>query len=169
LRALWRSVRLHTVTNETAALEPVLRAAGVAGEIRIFGESTRTAADAAAALQCLVGAIANSLIFIADGQPILILASGGHRVDLSYVAASLGIGELRRASPEEVRLATGQVIGGVAPLGHPAPIRAVIDSALRGYEVLWASAGTAHSVFQTDFDELRRIAGAEEIPVVPPE
>ncbi|HVB06483.1 MAG TPA: YbaK/EbsC family protein [Acidimicrobiales bacterium] len=145
-----------------------LRAAGAKGEVREFDASTRTAAEAAAALGCPVGAIANSLVFVADGTPILVLASGAHRVDLESLAAALGCGELRRASPEEVRAATGQVIGGVAPLGHPAPLRAVIDEALRDHEVLWASAGSPHSVFSTDFEELRGLAGALPVTVTPP-
>jgi prolyl-tRNA editing enzyme YbaK/EbsC (Cys-tRNA(Pro) deacylase) len=151
-----------------AAVPAALRAAGASGEVREFSASTKTAADAAAALGCAVGAIANSLIFIADGSPLLVLASGAHRVDVEFLAAALGYGELRRASPDEVRNATGQVIGGVAPLGHPAQLRAVIDEALRDYEVLWASAGSAHSVFSTDFEELTRLAGATPSAVRPP-
>ena len=151
----------------------LLRAAGVAGCVREFGDSTRTAAHAAAALGCPIGAIANSLIFMADGVPVLIFASGAHRVDTDLVAKSRGWTELRRANPEEVRAATGQPIGGVAPVGHPAKLAALIDAALQPFETIWASAGTPHSVFATTFAELARLADATEIVVTtepdPPE
>ena len=150
-----------------------LRAIGFAGEVRVFDTSTRTAAHAAAALGCPLGAIANSLVFMADGEPVLIFASGAHRVDTALVAANRGWAELRRASPDEVRAATGQPIGGVAPVGHRASLAALIDTALAGYETIWASAGTPNSVFATTFAELARLAGASEIVVTtepePPE
>jgi prolyl-tRNA editing enzyme YbaK/EbsC (Cys-tRNA(Pro) deacylase) len=129
--------------------------------VREFDTSTRTAAHAAAAL----GAVANSLVFMADGAPVLIFASGAHRVDTAIVAANRGWAELRRASPDEVRDATGQPIGGVVPVGHPAKLTALIDTALAGYETIWASAGTPNSVFATTFAELARLAGASEIVV----
>jgi prolyl-tRNA editing enzyme YbaK/EbsC (Cys-tRNA(Pro) deacylase) len=147
----------------TERFTDLLRQAGVAGEVREFDDSTRTAALAAAALGCPVGAIANSLVFIADGEPLLIFASGAHRVDTARVAASQGWTELRRASPEEVRASTGQVIGGVAPIGHPEKLAALIDSALRHYGTIWASAGTPHAVFATTFAELTRLAEAREL------
>src|SRR3954464_4301238 len=93
-------------------------AAGGGGRIVILPESVHTAALAAEALGCEVGAIANSLLFDADGTPVLILTSGAHRVDTGKVAADLGLPALRRAKPEFVRQHTGQVIGGVSPIGH---------------------------------------------------
>src|ERR1700722_9567690 len=93
----------------------VLRELGVPGTVRLLPESARTAAAAAAQLGCDVGAIANSLVFRADGAPLLILTSGAHRVDTGRVAALLGTGPVRRADPDFVRASTGQVIGGVAP------------------------------------------------------
>ena len=96
-----------------------LAAAGATGEIKILDDAVPTAAAAAAELGCEVGAIANSLIFDGDGSPVLILTSGAHRVDTAKVAAELGIGKLRRATPEFVKQHTGQAIGGVAPVGHP--------------------------------------------------
>ena len=161
---------MHGGTQRVADL---LRAAGVAGEVREFGDSTRTAAHAAAALGCPVGAIANSLVFMADGVPVLIFASGAHRVDTTLVAGDRGWADLRRADPDEVRAATGQPIGGVAPIGHPTKLDALIDTALRGFAQIWASAGTPHSVFATTFVELARIADAQEVVVTtaadPPE
>lgn len=137
----------------------VLRELGVAGEVRELPEPAPTAATAAAQLGCEIGAIANSLVFSADGRPLLVLASGAHRVDTARVAALIGAGEVKRADPEFVRRSTGQVIGGVAPVGHPAPLRTLVDTWLESYEVVWAAAGHAHTVFPTSFGELVRITG----------
>ena len=104
---------------------------GGTGEVVILPDSAHTAALAAAALGCEVGAIANSLLFDAAGEPVLILTSGAHRVDTSAVAARIGVDSLERASADFVRRHTGQVIGGVSPLDHPAPIRTWIDPGLR--------------------------------------
>jgi prolyl-tRNA editing enzyme YbaK/EbsC (Cys-tRNA(Pro) deacylase) len=106
-----------------------------------------------------VGAIANSLIFNADGAPLLVLTSGAHRVDTGRVAALIGAAKVKRADPEFVRQSTGQVIGGVAPVGHPAPLRTLVDQHLDAYDVVWAAAGHAHTVFPTSFGELVRITG----------
>jgi prolyl-tRNA editing enzyme YbaK/EbsC (Cys-tRNA(Pro) deacylase) len=136
-----------------------LSEAGAPGQIRILPNAVHTAALAAEALGIEVGQIANSLIFDADGEPLLVLTSGAHRVDTAAVAASLGIGKLKRASAEFVREHTGQVIGGVAPLGHPGPIRTLVDEDLRQYEQVWAAAGVPQSIFPTTFDELVRLTG----------
>jgi len=135
----------------------VLREHGVAGEVRELPEPAPTAASAAAQLGCEVGAIANSLIFNADDQPVLILTSGAHRVDTAKVAAELGVTALRRADPDFVYASTGQRIGGVAPVGHPQPVRTLVDTALADYEVVWAAGGHVHMVFPTSFTELVRI------------
>src|SRR5919107_3319253 len=127
---------------------------GGRGDVVILPDSAHTAALAAAALGCEVGAIANSLLFDAEGTPVLILTSGAHRVDTGKVAADLGLPTLRRAKPEFVRQHTGQVIGGVSPLGHPAPVPTYIDSALRSFTVVWAAAGHPAAVFSTSFAEL---------------
>ena len=137
----------------------VLRELGVAGEVLELPEPAPTAATAAAQLGCEVGAIANSLVFNGDSAPLLILTSGAHRVDTEKVAALLGIGSLRRADPEFVRASTGQTIGGVAPVGHPRPVRTVVDTWLDSYDVVWAAAGHAHAVFPSSFAELIRITG----------
>ncbi len=134
-----------------------LQALGVPGQVRELPEPAPTAATAAAQLGCEVGAIANSLVFTADDVPLLILTSGAHRVDTSRVAALLGAERVRRASPEVVRAATGQVIGGVAPVGHPAPLPTLVDTWLDKYDEVWAAAGHAHTVFPTSFAELVRI------------
>jgi prolyl-tRNA editing enzyme YbaK/EbsC (Cys-tRNA(Pro) deacylase) len=134
-----------------------LQALGVPGQVRELPEPAPTAATAAAQLGCETGAIANSLVFTADDVPLLILTSGAHRVDTGRVAALLGATRVRRASPDVVRAATGQVIGGVAPVGHPAPLRTLVDTWLDKYDVVWAAAGHAHTVFPTSFAELLRI------------
>jgi prolyl-tRNA editing enzyme YbaK/EbsC (Cys-tRNA(Pro) deacylase) len=134
-----------------------LRALGVDGRVQELPEPAPTAATAAAQLGCEVGAIANSLVFSADGEPLLILTSGAHRVNTAKVAAELGVVKVGRADPEFVFASTGQRIGGVAPVGHPKPIRTLVDTALQQYEVVWAAAGHAHTVFPTSFAELMRI------------
>ncbi|MBX6372312.1 MAG: YbaK/EbsC family protein [Acidothermus sp.] len=134
-----------------------LRAAGVEPEIRFLAESARTAAQAAAALGVEIGQIANSLIFQADGAPLLVLASGRHRVDTRKVAQLMGVADVRRADPEFVREHAGVAIGGVAPVGHPRPLRTAVDLTLADYETIWAAAGHPHAVFPTTFAELVRI------------
>lgn len=142
-----------------------LRQAGAPGEVRVLDDSARTAAQAATALGCDVGAIANSLVFSADGAPLLVLTSGAHRVDTAAVAALLGVDAVRRADPNTVRAATGQVIGGVAPVGHPIRLRTLVDTALASYDVVWAAAGHAHAVFPTTYDELLRLTGGSPAQV----
>jgi prolyl-tRNA editing enzyme YbaK/EbsC (Cys-tRNA(Pro) deacylase) len=139
-----------------------LRAAGAsdaADGVQELSDSARTALEAAEALGVPVGAIVKSLVFAADGQPVLVLASGDHQVDTTKVAMVLGVGTVKRADAELVREATGFPIGGVAPVGHPVPLTTVIDQHLGDFEVVWAAAGTPHAVFPTSFDELVRISG----------
>lgn len=135
------------------------------GEIVVLPDSVHTAALAAEALGCEVGAIANSLLFDADGQPVLILTSGAHRVDTDKTAATIGRGPLRRAKPEFVRTHTGQVIGGVSPIAHPAPVPTWLDSWLERYDVVWAAAGHPAAVFSTTYAELAAMTGAPTIDV----
>lgn len=158
---------LPTVLRVRAAL----RAAGACGEPRVLDGSARTAQLAAEQLSCPVGAIANSLVFSALRPPaatpddgparlaVLVLTSGAHRVDTARVAALLGLAALNRADPEFVKASTGMAIGGVAPVGHPAPIRTVVDAALEQYAQVWAAAGHPRVVFPTSFAELIRITG----------
>lgn len=136
---------------------------GGTGEIRVLPASVHTAALAAEALDCEVGAIANSLLFATDNTPVLILTSGDHRVDPAVVAPITG--DLTRAKPDYVRAHTGQVIGGVSPFAHPAQVPTYLDTALRRYEVIWAAAGHPASVFSTTYDELLAMTGATEIEV----
>lgn len=142
-----------------------LRELGATGTVRVLPEAARTAQQAADGLGCEVGAIANSLVFDADDSPVLILTSGAHRVDIHVVRHVLGVAALARATPEFVRAHTGQAIGGVAPVGHPAPITTYLDRALARHPVVWAAAGHAHAVFDTTYDELKMITDATEIDV----
>ncbi len=139
--------------------------AGGTGRIVVLPDSVHTAALAAEALGCEVGAIANSLLFDADGAPVLILTSGAHRVDTAKVAADLGLGRLKRATPEFVRAHTGQVIGGVSPLGHPAPVPTYLDPTLAQYPEVWAAAGHPAAVFSATYTELKQMTGAQELAV----
>ncbi|CAN5302949.1 YbaK/EbsC family protein [soil metagenome] len=134
-----------------------LRDADVLGQVRILPERAHTAALAAEQLGIEVGAIANSLIFDADGTPLLVMTSGAHRVDTAKVATLLGIASVRRGDPDFVRRHTGQAIGGVAPIGHPQPIGTLVDIELARYEEVWAAAGHPSTVFPTSYVELLRI------------
>ena len=138
---------------------------GGTGEVVILPDAVSTAAQAAEALGCEVGAIANSLLVDAAGSPVLVLTSGAHRVDTAAVAQRLGVPALHRATPDFVREHTGQVIGGVSPLGHPSPVATYLDSWLRRHEVVWAAAGHPAAVFSTTYDELATLTGAAPIDV----
>jgi prolyl-tRNA editing enzyme YbaK/EbsC (Cys-tRNA(Pro) deacylase) len=139
------------------AVQDALDAAGASTKVIMLPDAVHTAAAAAEALGVGVGQIANSLIFEADGEPLLVLTSGAHRVDTAKVAAALGVAKLGRATPEFVRTHTGQPIGGVAPLGHPKPVRTLVDSALSRYTEVWAAGGVPRAVFPTTYAELIRI------------
>lgn len=143
----------------TANVAAVLDACGVTGEVVELPERAATAAAAAAQLGCAVGAIANSLIFRADDAPLLVLTSGAHRVDTELLGEQLRLPRIGRGEPDFVREVTGQPIGGVAPVGHPSPIRTVVDLALQDHDVVWAAAGHPHTVFRTTCAELLRITG----------
>ena len=147
-------------------VETQLRALGVTGEVRWLDDSAPTAAAAAAALGVEVGAIANSLVFTLDGAPLLVMTSGSHRVDTAWLGDQLG-GTIKRADADLVKSATGQTIGGVAPIGHPQPLRTIVDAQLASYPQLWAAAGHAHTVIPLSFDELVRITAGDVRPVTP--
>lgn len=134
---------------------------GAQGEVRALDDSARTAQEAATALGIEVGQIANSLIFMADGEPVLVMASGGHRVDTMALGAMLEVNHVDKASADQVRSATGFAIGGVAPVGHPEPLRTVVDIALSRFDEVWAAGGHPHYVFPTSYDELLRITAGE--------
>lgn len=142
------------------AVDAALQAAGAAGRVRMLDEPAPTAAAAAGLLGVTVGAIANSLVFTtAEGEPLLVLTSGAHRVDTAKVAALVGTAKLSRATPEFVHAATGQRIGGVAPVAHPTRLHTLVDTALEAHPQVWAAGGIPHAVFPTSFAELVQITG----------
>lgn len=142
-----------------------LASLGARGEVRALDDSARTAKEAADALGIEVGQIASSLIFLADGEPVLVISSGGHRVDTMQLAMILEVNDIAKATADEVRKATGFAIGGVAPVGHPHPLRTVVDIALSRYDEVWAAGGHPHYVFPTSYDELLRITAGEAAEV----
>ena len=151
--------------RNVALVLDALRAGGAASRalegMRVLPDAVTTAAAAAAALGVEVGQIANSLVFDADGEPLLVLTSGGHRVDTGGVAVLVGAQRVRRASPDFVRAATGQPIGGVAPVGHPTRLRTLVDRALAGYDEVWAAGGIPHAVFPSTCAELVKVTGGQ--------
>jgi len=150
-----------------AALSPsaekvraALAARGFPFEVLELAESTRTAAEAAAAVGCAVGQIAKSIVFRAagSGRPVLVVASGANRVDEKAVGALLGEG-LGKADADFVRRETGFVIGGVPPAGHDRPLATFIDTDLLAYDEIWAAAGTPFAVFRLDPRALADLTG----------
>jgi len=129
-------------------------------ELREFPAGTRTAQDAAAAIACDVGQIVKSLVFVADGRPVLALTSGRNRVDEAKLAAATGASQVRKADADEVREATGYAIGGTPPFGHATDLEVVCDRDLTGLDEVWAAAGTPATVFGLSPDRLLTATGA---------
>ena len=148
LRAAWRGAgSVSGMAVDFSGFERVLKSLGVTGVVRELPEPAPTAAAAAAQLGCEIGAIANSLVFAADGGPLLVMTSGAHRVDTARVAALVGASVVARADARSVREWTGQAIGGVGPVAHPAPILTLVDTWLSRYDVVLGSGGaSAHGV-----------------------
>lgn len=142
-----------------------LAAAGVAREIVVLPDDASTALLAAKALGVDVGQIANSLIFLADGEPLLVMASGAHRVNTKALAVRIGKSKISRASAADVVAATGQKVGGVAPVGHPQRLQTVIDESLQQYSEVWTAGGTANTVMSMSFDELCVLTAGEVVDI----
>lgn len=140
-------------------VQEALRAAHVDSEIVVLDEHARTAVLAAEQLGCDVAAIANSLVFLADDEPLLVMASGAARVDTEVIARAVGASRVVKADAQQVRSATGQAIGGVAPTGHARPLRTLVDEDLRAHDRVWAAAGTPDTVFPLTFDQLVALTG----------
>lgn len=132
---------------------------GIAIVPREMDESTHTAQQAADALGCSVAAIVKSLLFEADGEPVLVLASGPNRVDTALIEQLLGV-SVTMADAKRVKAVTGSSIGGVPPFGHPEPLRTVLDETLLALPVVWAAAASAHSVFSIEPQRLAEVTGA---------
>ena len=152
--------------GSVARVRDALARLGLEAEIREFDASTRTSADAAAAIGCTVAQIAKSVIFRAKAanQPVLVIASGINRVDEKKLEAALG-DKVGRADPDFVRATTGFAIGGVAPVGHTGPVRVFIDQDLNQYDEIWAAAGSPNAVFRLSPADLQRVTGGQVIPV----
>ncbi len=149
---------MKPATHRTA-----LRVQGLLGarfEVLEFDVSTRSAAEAAAAIGCTVGQIAKSMVFRAtiSERPVIVITSGTDRVHESTVATHLGE-TIERANADFVRNSTGFAIGGVPPIGHSGPVVVIIDEDLRRFDEIWAAAGTPNSVFRLNFDELVQLTG----------
>jgi len=144
--------------NEFASL-------GVKGEIIKTNESARTAQEAADALGVEVGQIVKSLVFRANNQAVMVLASGDNRIDTQKVALALGVEKIEKADADLVRAATGYAIGGVPPFGHANKLEILIDPDLARYETVWAAAGHPYYVFPTNFKELILHSGAKAVDV----
>ncbi|MFI2783386.1 YbaK/EbsC family protein [Streptomyces sp. ALB3] len=142
-----------------------LRELGLDVEVRRFPDATRTAAEAAAAIGCALGQIVKSLIFEADGVPVLVLVDGASRVDVELVRRELGAGKVERARADLVRETTGYAIGGVPPFGHRTKTRVLADRGLLGHAEVWAAAGHPHAVFRLAPTVLVELAGGTLVDV----
>jgi prolyl-tRNA editing enzyme YbaK/EbsC (Cys-tRNA(Pro) deacylase) len=141
------------------------RALGLELEVREFPDGTRTARDAARAVGCDVKQIVKSLVFMADGRPVLVLTSGANLVDPDKVARELGAAGVRKADADQARAATGYAIGGTPPFGHPQPIEVLIDRDLTRLDTVWAAAGTPRHVFPIAAGDLLRASGGRVLDV----
>ena len=136
---------------------------GLQVQVKRLEESTATVEEAARALHCEHGQIAKSLVFVADGDPVVCIASGSHRVDLERLAEAFDVAEVRAATPDEVRAATGFPVGGVPPFGHGLPV--VMDEDLLVHDSVWAAGGDGHSMFEIAPDKLAECTRAVIAPV----
>jgi len=134
---------------------------GVNLVVRRFAATTRTAEDAARQIGTEVERIVKSLVFLADGEPVVVLCSGRSRVDEARLAAVLGARAVRRATADEAKTFTGYAIGGVPPFAHALPCRVLADQGLLAFDEVWAAAGLPDAVFPIAPSELLRIADAE--------
>lgn len=152
--------------RSTDRVREAAKAAGLAMEIREMPQSTRTAAEAAAACGTSVAQIVKSLVFrkATSGEPVLLLVSGKNRVDENAVKETIGEA-LQRMHAEEVRNLTGFAIGGVAPLGSLTPLATFMDIDLMSFDVVWAAAGAPTAVFSVPPTALAAATGAKVIRV----
>jgi prolyl-tRNA editing enzyme YbaK/EbsC (Cys-tRNA(Pro) deacylase) len=139
------------------------RSLGLALNVQRLEDSTRTVSDAAVAVGCDEAEIAKSIVFVADGEPVVCVAAGHHRIDTDRLAETLDCAEVRQAAAAEVRAATGFAVGGVPPFGHDLPV--ILDEELLRHDCVWAAAGDPHSLFAVDPRELARCTRARVAPV----
>jgi prolyl-tRNA editing enzyme YbaK/EbsC (Cys-tRNA(Pro) deacylase) len=148
--------------------EKVVHAArrlGLDVHVTSLSSPTRTVSEAAGAVGCPVRQIAKSLVFVADGEPVLCVTSGAHRVDTERLAGVLDVAEIRAASPGEVRAATGYPVGGVPPFGHDLPV--VFDAALLEEDRIYAAGGDGNTLFEVEPQRLVECTEARVAPVGP--
>lgn len=157
---------MESISKSALRVQKALQAHGLAHQVRELPHSTRTAREAARAVECDVGQICKSLVFetVQTHRPVLIITSGANRVSEKAVAEILGE-KIRSVSASEVRDITGFAIGGVAPVGLKRKIRTLIDRDLLQYDSIWAAAGTPHAVFQCSPEQMRQMTGGEVISV----
>src|SRR5919206_1871079 len=139
------------------------KALGLDVDIRTLDRPTRTVPEAAAALEVEPGQIAKSLVFLADGEPMVIVASGAHRVDVDQLALACDCAVIDKATPDDVRASTGFSVGGVPPFGHGLPV--MIDEALLDYDVVYAAGGDGNTLFAVDPRKLAEAASARTVTV----
>jgi len=156
----------NTVGESVRKVQEVLRSLGFSGEVVVFSDSTRTAAEAAQAVGCQVGQIVKSLIFKGKQtqRPVLVEASGVNRVNERRVSEVIGE-PIEKADADFVRQHTGFAVGGVPPVGYAEHIETFIDEDLLQYEEIWAAAGNPHAVFRLTPDELREMTGGRVIGI----
>jgi len=136
---------------------------GLEIEVQTLYVPTRTVAEAAAAVGCDPAQIAKSLVFVADGEPVVAVVSGAHRADIDALADAVDCAEVRQATPDEVRAATGFAVGGVPPFGHGLPV--VFDETLCEHDVIYAAGGDGNTLFSVDPRKLAQATGAHIITI----
>jgi prolyl-tRNA editing enzyme YbaK/EbsC (Cys-tRNA(Pro) deacylase) len=132
---------------------------GLEIDVVMLDDSARTAKEAAAAVNCDVGQIVKSLVFLRGERPVMVLCAGDRRVDADRLA-------LRPANAEQARAATGFSIGGIPPLGHATPMETLVDVSLKRFETVWCAAGTPHAVFEVKTDALIRAIAEPDVTEV---
>ncbi len=146
-------------------VQQALDALGLEARVVRLTGSTRTASEAALAVECDVGAIAKSLLFLADGEPLLVICGGDRQVDTNRVAAVVGAQKVEMAPASEVRRITGYAIGGVPPVGHTQALRTLIDKDLLRWPIVFAAAGAHDALFPVDPNRLGQVSGAQIVEV----
>ena len=155
-----------TLSASARRVQDALHGFGLDCRVKELTESTRTAVDAANAVGCDVGQIVKSLVFRgkASGRAVFVVASGANMVDEKALAAIVGE-KIGRADPDFVREQTGFAIGGVSPVGHPAPLQTYVDEDLLGYEEIWAAAGTPNALFSLTPQQLCQITSGRVVGI----
>jgi prolyl-tRNA editing enzyme YbaK/EbsC (Cys-tRNA(Pro) deacylase) len=155
------------IPDGPARVQQALDAKQSGRSVQIHTARTDTAAAAAAAADCELGQIVKSMLFMADGRPVLLLIAGDRKADTGKLAPLLGVPRkrIKMASAAEVLMLTGYEVGGVSPLGHPRQLETLIDSSLGRFETVYAAAGSVHAVFASDLGLLQRLTGGRAVDI----